>query len=56
MDTSITPNLHYIGGVKMSALQFGKCIISPSIVFLQTKLCFAFTNRKPVLPGRILTV
>lgn len=38
----------------MSAIQFGKCVISPSIVFLQTKLCFAFTNRKPVLPGHIL--
>ena len=35
---------------------FGKVLISPRIVFLQTGLSYAFTNRKPVVPGRILCV
>ena len=34
--------------------QFGSHLIPRSQVFLLTPLSFAFTNRKPVLPGRIL--
>ena len=29
-------------------------VISVSTVFLQTQLSYAFTNRKPIVPGRIL--
>ncbi len=36
------------------AFTFGKIAISRSVVFLETKLSYAFTNRKPVVPGRIL--
>ena len=35
-------------------VQFGKHVISRQNVFLRSKLSFAFVNRKPVLPGRIL--
>ena len=36
------------------AFQFGKHLISRNQTFLVTRLSYAFTNRKPVLPGRIL--
>lgn len=36
--------------------QFGSHVIPRAQVFLITPLSFAFTNRKPILPGRILTV
>ena len=37
-------------------LQFGSHFIPRVQVFLLTPLSFAFTNRKPILPGRILPV
>ena len=36
------------------ALKFGKNLINISYVFYRTSLSYAFTNRKPVVPGRIL--
>ena len=38
----------------LHSLNFGKALIKPEIVFLQTGLSYAFTNRKPVVAGRIL--
>ena len=35
-------------------IKFGRNVISVSMVFLQIQLSYAFTNRKPVVPGRIL--
>lgn len=35
--------------------KFGSYVIPRAQVFLITPLSFAFTNRKPILPGRILT-
>ena len=35
-------------------IKFGRNVISVSTVFLQTQLSYAFTNRKPIVPGRIL--
>ncbi|KAF3689419.1 Bis(5'-adenosyl)-triphosphatase [Channa argus] len=40
----------------MSTLRFGQHLIKASAVFLQTELSFALVNRKPVVPGRILTL
>nr|XP_021150249.1 bis(5'-adenosyl)-triphosphatase isoform X2 [Columba livia] len=36
-------------------LRFGQHLIKPSVVFLKTELSFALVNRKPVVPGRILS-
>ncbi|KAM6062083.1 bis(5'-adenosyl)-triphosphatase isoform 2-T3 [Chlamydotis macqueenii] len=36
-------------------LRFGQHLIKPSMVFLKTELSFALVNRKPVVPGRILS-
>ena len=36
------------------ALRFGKNLIGASLVFLQSPSSYAFTNRKPIVPGRIL--
>ncbi|XP_068763037.1 bis(5'-adenosyl)-triphosphatase isoform X4 [Struthio camelus] len=36
-------------------LRFGQHLIKPSVVFLRTELSFALVNRKPVVPGRILS-
>jgi hypothetical protein len=44
------------GPVLQGVLQFGSHLIPRSQVFLLTPLSFAFTNRKPILPGRILPV
>ena len=33
--------------------RFGSHVIPRGQVFLVTRLSFAFTNRKPILPGRI---
>ncbi|CAI8033373.1 Bis(5'-adenosyl)-triphosphatase [Geodia barretti] len=35
-------------------LQFGSHVIPRAQVFLLTPLSFAFTNRKPILPGHVL--
>ena len=35
-------------------IKFGRNVISVSTVFLQIQLSYAFTNRKPIVPGRIL--
>ncbi|XP_026200341.1 bis(5'-adenosyl)-triphosphatase isoform X1 [Anabas testudineus] len=40
----------------MSTLRFGQHLIKASAVFLRTELSFALVNRKPVVPGRILTL
>ncbi|TNN88180.1 Bis(5'-adenosyl)-triphosphatase [Liparis tanakae] len=40
----------------MLTLRFGQHLINASAVFLQTKLSFALVNRKPVVPGRILSL
>lgn len=41
---------------KMAAttFNFGRILLQPSVVFFQSKLSFAFVNRKPVLPGHVL--
>lgn len=39
----------------MAALRFGQHLIKASAVILQTELSFALVNRKPVVPGRILS-
>ena len=36
------------------ATRFGSSLLSPSIMFLQTNFSCAFTNIKPIVPGRIL--
>ena len=36
------------------AFKFGKYFLSPNVVFYKSSLSFAFVNRKPVIPGRIL--
>ena len=40
--------------MERAVYQFGKHLIPGSNVFLTSTLSYAFTNRKPVLPGRIL--
>lgn len=42
--------------VAVSMLRFGQHLIKPSVVFLRTELCFALVNRRPVVPGRILSM
>ncbi|ERE88883.1 bis(5'-adenosyl)-triphosphatase [Cricetulus griseus] len=37
------------------SFRFGQHLIKPSVVFLKTELSFALVNRKPVVPGRILS-
>ncbi|KAJ8286840.1 hypothetical protein GJAV_G00043880 [Gymnothorax javanicus] len=37
-----------------NTFRFGQHIIKASAVFLQTELCFALVNRKPVVPGHVL--
>ncbi|XP_048171616.1 bis(5'-adenosyl)-triphosphatase isoform X2 [Corvus hawaiiensis] len=37
-------------------LRFGQHLIKPSVVFLTTELSFALVNRRPVVPGRILSM
>ncbi|RXN06922.1 bis(5 -adenosyl)-triphosphatase [Labeo rohita] len=39
----------------MATCRFGQHIIKSSAVFLKTELSFALVNRKPVVPGRILS-
>ena len=47
-----------VGGAQckaaVMAVHFGRNMISVSVVFLQTQLSYAFVNRKPIVPGRIL--
>jgi hypothetical protein len=38
----------------MAGYLFGQMKISLRVVFYQTPLSFAFTNIKPIVPGRIL--
>ena len=38
----------------VSVYRFGEHLIPSGCVFLTTALSYAFTNRKPVVPGRIL--
>ena len=40
----------------MSEFKFGTHVIKSSIVFFQSRLSYAFVNRKPILPGRIFYV
>ncbi|RMB98958.1 hypothetical protein DUI87_24503 [Hirundo rustica rustica] len=40
----------------LAMLRFGQHLIKPSVVFLRTELCFALVNRRPVVPGRILSM
>jgi len=39
--------------VLQQVFKFGRHLISHRQVFLKTTLSYAFTNRKPILPGRI---
>lgn len=39
----------------MAALRFGQHLIKASAVILKMELSFALVNRKPVVPGRILS-
>ena len=49
-----------VGGAQckaaVMAVHFGRNMISVSVVFLQTQLSYAFVNRKPIVPGRILNL
>lgn len=38
----------------MATFRFGQHLIKSSVIFLQTELCFAIVNRKPVVPGHVL--
>ncbi|XP_075369946.1 bis(5'-adenosyl)-triphosphatase isoform X4 [Mycteria americana] len=40
---------------RLIMLRFGQHLIKPSVVFLKTELSFALVNRRPVVPGRILS-
>lgn len=55
--TSSTPLLLVNKPIEdLHEFKFGQVIVKGSQVFYQTQLCYAFTNIKCVLPGRILFI
>ena len=48
-------HVYSVGIDTQKSYQFGQVSVPASAVFYRTALSYAFVNRKPVLPGRILT-